>query len=83
MYCVADLDHTADVQLHACTCRRECTLGEFRLLIPICGAGGGSLEEVFEQVVVCMFDYITDLDAVVNNDACNRELAVSGSQACV
>lgn len=52
-----DLDHTADIQLHA---------------------WGDSLRHAFENIVPCMFNYITDLSLVEIDENENVEFIVKG-----
>jgi hypothetical protein len=40
--------------------------------------GGSTLEAAFEQTIVCMFNYMTDVDAVEVDPSCHRELTVTG-----
>jgi hypothetical protein len=113
----ADLDHTADVQLHACECRilfcqhlifkmtwhgiivvpapllailaaagslavvdgrnacRPASLLPCSLLpacLPVQSAGGATLEEAFENVGVCMFNYMTPLEGISVDPALTR-----------
>lgn len=56
----SDLDHPADVQIHAC----KLFSFAFALLVACSRAtfeGGTSLKEAFEQVVVGMFGYMTEV----------------------
>ncbi|KAL4420217.1 hypothetical protein ABPG77_011041 [Micractinium sp. CCAP 211/92] len=54
---VADLDHTADVQLHA---------------------WGGTLREAFENVALCMFNYMTPLKGISVDPAQTRRYEAEG-----
>jgi hypothetical protein len=56
-FCFVDLDHTADIQLHA---------------------WGENLRHAMENIVPCMFNYITDLSLVDIDEHQNVELIVKG-----
>ena len=45
-------------------------------------AGGSTFEEALEQVAMCMFSYMTDLDTVEFDPACCREVKASGVCVC-
>ena len=57
-YVNLDLDHTADVQLHAWGC---------------------SIKDAFENIVPCMFNYMTDLSMFEINPNKTIEIDVKGS----
>lgn len=40
--------------------------------------GGPTLASAIEQVIVCMFNYMTDLDGVDIDRSCNREITATG-----
>ena len=64
-FCVgpADLDHTADVQLHGCKRKSSrCSVSSHPARLRC--AGGGSFHAALEQVSLAMFGYMTDLDKV-------------------
>ena len=52
-----DLDHPADVQLHA---------------------WGTSLQHAFENIIPCMFNYMTDLSKVAIDENCAEIVSISG-----
>jgi hypothetical protein len=57
IFLLVDLDHTADIQLHA---------------------WGENLRHAMENIVPCMFNYITDLSLVDIDEHQNVELIVKG-----
>lgn len=77
--CSADLDHTADVQIHSCSLRRCCAAFFSHGRISKRILGGKTLSEAFEGAAVALFDYMTELDKVDIDPAEERELEVSGT----
>lgn len=70
----SDLDHTADVQLHACKLVKK-QMESPIIYTGTCDmyycAGGTTLNEALEQLIVSMFEYMTSLDTVDVNDSCS------------
>src|SRR5690606_14741708 len=51
---------------------------QFAITLFICPIGGPTLKEAFEQVVICMFGYITELDRVDIDEECQVEVEAEG-----
>jgi hypothetical protein len=66
-----DLSHTADIQFHSCK-EHPITISQLCALI----LGGFDLIESFEQIAMCMFSYMTELEKVDINAECTTEVSV-------
>lgn len=81
---MADLDHTADIQLHACKIACDPTKWFERLRFIYFHSfffsltGGKNLAEAFANVGVAMFGYMTKLDLVDIDPKCTTFIEVRG-----